>query len=378
MKLRVSGFSVQCADLEGGQKEYGDGDDGDRRRRPFAPSRSRPRERERESGKRRAEVERPFEIVLIQRCARAHRQPPAERRRRHRRQRRPVSARGRERERPDASDRRQAAQDDRRRRVEMRFGKGEQPEIPPPFGQRVWEKRAAETNERPSQNVVPCESVFINGDGRRAEVGSFQYGFDRSQLRKRLVAAMRGVFVGEVETQERPPERERDEAERDMAAAELRPRYDARDRPNARARRISSPSKQRAQSRRRRPDEPQRDERQDERVHVPSQQQRGASLDCELSEAPLLREHDHAVKRQRRAEHVHVRFVRNVVAEIERVVRRERRQGRRERRPSAADDARERNVRHYRRRAEESQRQRPRRENLGGQAALERHCGELD
>ena len=61
----------------------------------------------------------------------------------------------------------------------------------------------------------------------------------------------------------------------------------------------------RAESRNRLSAESERDKWQRQRVNVPSQQQRRASLDQQLAEAPFLYEYRHAVKNERRAERVH-------------------------------------------------------------------------
>ena len=110
---------------------------------------------------------------------------------------------------------------------------------------------------------------------------------------------------------------------------------------------------------------------------MPPQKQRRASLDQQLAEPPLLREYDHAVKDERRAEQVHRRLARHGVGVVERIERREGEQRGGERYPSIARDSGEREIGENRRAAKHEQHQNARREQLGGEVAPERNHGEL-
>ena len=111
---------------------------------------------------------------------------------------------------------------------------------------------------------------------------------------------------------------------------------------------------------------------------MPPDEQRRASLDQQLAEAPLLDEHGHAVKGERGAEHVQDGFAGKRVGVVDGVESGEGEQRRGEGDGAAAGDSRDGEIGEQRRAAEHEQREKPRGEQLGGEVVPERHGRQLD
>ena len=241
-----------------------------------------PQQGQREEGQHHAGVGHGFVIVDDGRLA--HGQRPAEAGQRQSRPKQPVAG---ERQPKQAQAEHQNAQNHALWR-EPRFRPAEQGVVVARQG--VRQGHDADAVELPRPEALPWKVLGI------AQAGALEHRLDRRKLRHFRLAVQGEVFVGNIEAEHGHAEQQRENAKRQVSSAKQR--KEAGSQPGAR------------RSVARRPDvdglldQAERNEGQEQRIHMPAEQQRDAGLRQQLPKAAFLGEDHHAVKAQHQPQHV--------------------------------------------------------------------------
>ena len=223
-----------------------------------------------------------------------------------------------------------------------------------------------------------------------AKAGAMQGGTRRRQFGKRFFAVVGRVFREQVVAEHSAAKQQRNHCQERVLAAEYRFREPSgpfaetsRGRPPAHRPRWRDSGLFPLPRTQRRGRNAEGQERQQQTVHLPSEQQRRAHLEQQLREARLrrvagVREPHHAVEHQQQGEQHGAAFAGDGVCVAERVARGKRQQRGTARHPAIAGDARQREIREHRRRGEQAEHEHSRREDARRHVVAERPDGQLD